>query len=127
MKKNRFYYCQVCGNIIEKVCDSGNDLECCSRTMQGLQAGVTDGKTEWHVPQCVVNGNKVEVRIGEKPHPMEEDHYIEWVELVTNKGIYRKYLKPDDEPCVRFMICDEEEVCKVYAYCNKHKLWKSKC
>lgn len=126
-KKQRFYYCTVCGNIIEKVHDSGNDLECCGRTMEPLEAGVTDGKSEWHVPICAQVGDKVTVRVGENPHPMEKDHYIQWVEIVTNKGRMRKYLEPEQDPEVHFTLCDGEKICGVYSYCNKHKLWKSKC
>lgn len=127
MSKVRYYYCSVCGNVIEKVCDSGNDLVCCGRSMMELEAGVTDGKTEWHVPVCKINENMVEVSVGENPHPMDPDHYIQWIEIVTNKGSARKYLEPGDTPIVHFTLCDGEKVCTVYAYCNKHKLWKSKC
>lgn len=121
----KFYYCTVCGNIVEKVKDSGNDLECCSRTMEEMKAGTSDGKIEFHVPSYTVKDNIVEVSVGEKPHPMEKDHYIQWVELVTNKGMARKCLKPGDEPKVRFHLCDGEKVCGVFAYCNLHKLWRA--
>lgn len=127
MSKKRFYYCEVCGNIVEKVHDSGNDLECCARTMRELEAGTTDGKKESHVPVCTIKDNKLEVRIGENPHPMEKDHYIQWIEVVTNKGIMRRFLEPGDEPVVHFKLCDGEKVCGVYEYCNIHKLWKAKC
>lgn len=123
----KYYYCEICGNIIDKVEDSGNKVVCCSKNMAELEAGTTDGKVEYHVPVCNVDGNKVEVKIGEHPHPMEDDHYIQWVEIATNKGSARKYLNPGDNPIVHFFLCDGEKICGVYAYCNKHKLWKATC
>lgn len=124
MSKPRFYYCPVCGNIVEKVSDSGNDIECCARTMIELQAGITDGKTEWHLPVCEVKGNIICVKIGENPHPMDDNHYIEWVEIVTNMGIARKYFEPGMRPEACFSLYGGEKLCAVYAYCNLHKLWK---
>lgn len=126
MKKTRFYYCPICGNIVEKVIDSGNDVVCCGRDMMELEPGVTDGKTEWHIPVYEVKDGIVHVKIGENPHPMEKDHYIEWVEIVTTDGIMRKYLGAGEEPKVCFALCKDERLCSVYAYCNKHKLWKAK-
>ena len=127
MSKTKFYYCSVCGNIIEKVHDSGNDLECCGRTMMELEAGTSDGKVEYHVPICSVDGNLVKVKIGAEPHPMTNDHFIQWVEITTDKGVARKYLEPSDTPEVHFTLCDGEKVCSIYAYCNKHKLFKATC
>lgn len=127
MCKPCFYRCEVCGNIIEKIHDSGNDPVCCGKTMSELCPGVTDGKPEWHIPVCEIKDHKVEIRVGENIHPMDKDHYIQWVEIVTNKGMARKYLEPGDDPVVHFKLCDGEKVCAVYIYCNKHRLWKGKC
>lgn len=126
MNKVRFYYCPICGNIVEKVIDSGNDMECCGRTMLELVPGVTDGKHEWHVPVCEINGNVIHVKIGELPHPMDKDHYIEWIEIVTTQGISRKCLAPGNASKMCFALCEDEKVCSIYAYCNRHKLWKLK-
>ena len=127
MEKHRFYYCQVCGNIIEKIHDSGNELTCCMRTMMEIEPGTTDGKIEFHVPICEISNDTVTVRVGQEPHPMAEDHYIEWIELITDKSISRKYLKPGEKAEAKFCLFDGEKVCAIYAYCNKHKLWKAKC
>ena len=122
----KFYYCEICGNIVEKVHDSGNDLTCCNQTMKELIPGVTEGKVEYHIPVCEhVKKNVLEVRIGKEMHPMEDEHYIQWIEVITDKGEMRRRLHPGDEPVVRFHLCDDEKVCGVYAYCNKHKLWKA--
>lgn len=127
MSKPQFYYCQVCGNIIEKVSDSGNDLECCMRTMVALEPGITDGSHEFHFPICKVHDKVATVTVGENDHPMEKDHYIEWIEIVTDRGVARKYLEPGMAPTVHFTLCDDERICAVYAYCNRHKLWAAKC
>lgn len=124
MKKARFYYCPICGNIVEKVHDSGNDIECCGRPMLELSAGITDGKTEWHVPFCEMKDGVLHVRVGEQEHPMTEEHHIEWVEIVTSMGVARKYFKPGCKPEACFLMHENEKLCAAYAYCNKHKLWK---
>lgn len=127
MKKKRFYFCPICGNLIEMVHDSGNVPYCCGKVMQELEAGVTDGKEEFHVPVCLTDGNRVAIKIGDQPHPMEEKHYIEWIEAVTNRRVIRKYLCQGCEPIMRFKLEDGEELCKAYAYCNLHKLWMCNC
>lgn len=124
MSDKKYYYCTVCGNIMDVVHDSGNVPMCCMRDMELLVAGVTDGKVEYHVPICKIHSNKVEIRVGKEPHPMEKHHYIEWIEIVTTSDIQRKYLNPGDEPQAHFRICKGEELLHVYAYCNLHKLWK---
>lgn len=123
MSEIKYYYCTICGNVIEKVHDSKNTPMCCMRDMEELVACSTDGKTEFHVPVYKIHRDKLVVCIGKEPHPMEKDHYIEWIEVETNKGIMRRYLKPGDNPTAHFHLCDKEEVLKIYAYCNKHKLW----
>lgn len=127
MSDVKYYYCTVCGNIIEMIHDTGNTPMCCMRDMVELEAGTTDGSTEYHVPVCKLHKNSVEINVGHEPHPMEKIHYIEWIELVTTKGSHRIYLQPGDEPNAHFHLCNNEEPIKVYAYCNKHKLWSCSC
>lgn len=123
MSYTKYYYCTVCGNVIELVHDTGNIPMCCMREMEEMEPGTTDGNKEFHVPVYKVHKNKIEVFIGHEPHPMEKNHYIEWIEIETNKGSHRKYLHPGDEPIARFHLCDNEELLNIYAYCNVHKLW----
>ncbi len=92
--------------------------------MSELKAGVTDAAVEKHVPVYTVEGNHVHVVVGETVHPMLEAHFIEWITLNTNQGIYRKPLRPGQEPAADFCLCDGEQVEEVYAYCNLHGLWK---
>lgn len=124
MSDVKFYYCTICGNIIEKIHDSGLTPMCCMRDMEELKAGMTDGRFESHVPICETSGRKVRICVGAEPHPMEKDHFIEWIELVTDKGIYRRHLNPGDEPFAKFRLCKNEKITDVFAYCNRHKLWR---
>ncbi len=120
----RYCICKHCGNIVEKVKDKGVPVICCGEPMQELKAGVTDAAVEKHVPVYTVEGSHVHVVVGETKHPMLEEHFIEWITLNTNQGIYRKQLNPGQEPVADFCLCGGEQVEEVYAYCNLHGLWK---
>ena len=92
--------------------------------MYELVAGAVDGATEKHIPVVVQEGQKVSVVVGSVIHPMTEDHYIQWICLVSKQGCEVKYLKAGDEPKVEFMLSEKDEVVAVYEYCNIHGLWK---
>ena len=98
----RYYICKHCGNIVEKVKDKGVPVICCGEPMQELKAGVTDAAVEKHVPVYTIEGSHVHVVVGETKHPMLEEHFIEWITLNTNQGIYRKQLNPGQEPVADF-------------------------
>lgn len=89
-----------------------------------ITANTTDGAVEKHVPVCEVNDGKVCVKVGSAEHPMQENHYIEWVAVKTDKGFYTKFLRPEEKPQACFTV-DGETVEEVYAYCNLHGLWKA--
>ena len=120
----KFYICEKCGNIVEKIQDSGVTPFCCGQKMSEIIAGTVEASREKHIPVVSVNGNSVEVIVGSVLHPMAEEHNISWVYLETDKGGARKYLKPGDEPRVTFSLADEKPIA-VYAYCNLHGLWKT--
>lgn len=122
--EQKFYICEHCGNIIAMVKNTGVPVMCCGQKMKELIPGTTEAATEKHIPVYEIKDGKVYVNVGSVPHPMTEEHYIEWVSLQTNRGNQRKLLKPGSEPKVCFSICDGEEVEAVYAYCNLHSLWK---
>ena len=86
--------------------------------------GTTDAAVEKHVPVVNVEGNKVSVSVGSVTHPMLPEHYIEWVVLVTDKGIQKKQFKPGDEQKAEFALLEGEKVVTAYEFCNLHKLWK---
>ena len=123
--EQRFYICEHCGNIIAMVHDSGGPIMCCGQKMKEIIPGTTDAAKEKHIPVYEVKDNKVFVTVGEVEHPMQSEHYIEWVSLQTKYGNQRKALKPGDAPKVCFALCEGDEVEAVYAYCNLHGLWKA--
>ncbi len=120
----RFFRCAKCGQMVAIVKKKGCDIMCCGQPMEEIIPGTTDASLEKHVPVWKVEDNKVIVNIGAAPHPMLEEHYIEWVSLKTSTGNQRKALKPGDEPQVVFPLLPGDEVEAVYAYCNLHSLWK---
>ena len=124
MKNTKFYVCAHCGNIVEMVNDAGVKPFCCGQEMDALVPGSVDASVEKHVPAVKVSGDVVEVNVGSVDHPMVDVHWIEWVQLVTDKGSYRKWLNPGESPSVKFLL-GEEKPLAVYAYCNLHGLWKT--
>ena len=121
----KFFKCKHCGNIVAFIHESGAPVTCCGEKMTEIIPGTSDAAQEKHVPVYRVEGGKVIVNIGEVPHPMAEEHYIEWVALETEFGNQRKRLAPGDAPEVCFSICEGDSVKAVYAYCNLHSLWKA--
>ena len=120
----KFFKCEICGNIVEMIHDSGNPIVCCGKNMTELVPGTVDASLEKHVPAVKVEGNTVSVQIGEVKHPMLDEHHIEWVAIETKKGSQRKTLKPGDEPVVTFILAEGDELIATYEYCNIHGLWK---
>lgn len=123
--EQKFFICEICGNIIAFVKDNGIPVECCGEQMQELKPGLSDGAREKHIPVYRVEGQKVLVSVGSVDHPMLPEHYIEWVSLQTKQGNQRKALHPGQPPEVCFTICEGDEVEAVYAFCNLHSLWKA--
>jgi superoxide reductase len=123
MKNAKFYICPICGNIVEMVNDTGVNPDCCGQEMEELIPNSVDASGEKHVPAVQLGDGFAEVNVGSVNHPMEEVHWIEWVQLVTDSGSYRKYLNPGQAPNVKFLLGDERPIA-VYAYCNLHGLWK---
>ena len=121
----KFFICEHCGNIVEKIRDRGVPVMCCGQPMTELVPGTTDGAAEKHVPAVTVDGNKVSVAVGSVEHPMLEEHYIEWIAVETANGVQRKALKPGEKPAAEFVLADGESVTAVYEYCNLHGLWKA--
>jgi len=121
----QIYKCEVCGNIVEIVHSSVGELVCCNKPMKLYEENTVDAALEKHIPVFEVKGNIVKVKVGSVAHPMVEEHYIEWIEVIDEDGkAYRKFLKPGDAPEAQFCI---EFVGKltVREYCNLHGLWKA--
>ncbi len=120
----KFYVCNHCGNIIRFEKDTGVPVMCCGEKMEELVPGTTDAAQEKHVPAIEINGDVVTVRVGEVEHPMEEEHYIEWIILETKQMEYKKKLNPGDKPAAAFILNEGDEPIAAYEYCNLHRLWK---
>ena len=123
--EQKFYRCGHCGNIIAMVKNVGVPVVCCGEKMQEIIAGTENASLEKHVSVYTVEDGKVHVTVGETPHPMAPEHYIEWISLQTTSGNQCKELLPGQAPEVCFAICDGDEVAAVYAYCNLHGLWRA--
>ena len=116
------YLCKECGNLIEIIHFGSSALKCCGQDMILLKANSTDAAQEKHVPVMVDKGGFVEVTVGSVEHPMDEKHYIPFIEILTPDKVYRHDLKPGDKPFVVFPV-KFEEIYLVRAYCNLHGLW----
>lgn len=124
-KLNQVYKCEICGNIVEVVHEGAGELVCCGKPMKLQEENTVDAATEKHVPVIEDKGNgKISVKVGEVAHPMTEEHYIEWVEVVCKLGPFKYFLKPGDKPEVIFYLGNTKDFI-VRAYCNLHGLWKS--
>lgn len=122
-KINQIYRCNICGNIVEMLHAGAGQLVCCGENMELLEEKSKDEGLEKHVPVIEKGDGKVKVTVGSTPHPMEEEHYIEWIELLADGKVYRKFLNPGDEPVAEFKV--EAEHMSAREYCNVHGLWRS--
>jgi superoxide reductase len=122
--QNEIYKCSVCGNMVEVVETGVGTLVCCGKPMDLLVAKESDPEIgEKHVPVIERNDKGVIIKVGNIPHPMEDAHYIQWIEILTEKGYSRKYLKPGGRPEASFPVKAEKITARIY--CNLHGLWKS--
>jgi len=123
-KLGQIYRCNVCGNIVEVIHTGVGQLVCCGQPMELLTEKTADVGLEKHVPVMEKDGNKVKVKVGSVPHPMEKKHYIEWIEIIADGRTCREFLKPGDKPQAEFEIVAEK--IEAREYCNIHGLWKTK-
>jgi superoxide reductase len=120
---NQVYKCGVCGNIVEVLHSGVGQLVCCGEPMELLKEKTEDVGHEKHVPVIEKTDKGVKVKVGSVPHPMEENHYIEWIEIIADGIAYRKPLKPGEKSEAEF--CIQAEKITAREYCNVHGLWKS--
>ena len=120
---NQIYKCNICGNIVEVNHVGGGELVCCNKPMNLLIENTEDAATEKHVPVITKDDNGVKVVIGEVEHPMQESHYVEWIDLIVDGISYKKFLLPKDKPEVLFEGKFNGKIL-VREYCNLHGLWK---
>ena len=120
---NEIYKCQVCGNIVQLNHTGIGTLVCCGQPMQLQKENTVDASLEKHVPVIEKTENGIKVKVGTIAHPMEESHFIEWIEIIADGKSYKKYLKPGQEPAAEF--CIEAHTIMAREYCNLHGLWKT--
>ncbi len=124
-KKSELYKCNICGNLVEVIKSGEGELVCCGEAMELIKPQIhEDEKYEHHIPVIIEHEDCNEIQVGKKPHPMENEHYIEFVEVYTkdNKKILRHYFNPKEEPSIK--IPKGFDIGKAIAMCNIHGLWE---
>lgn len=122
-EQNQIYKCEVCGNIVEVLHDGKGTLVCCGQPMKLFVENTVDASKEKHVPVIEKTSTGLKVSVGAVAHPMEEKHYIEWIEVIADGKVYRQFLKPGETPEALFEVQAAEVSAR--AYCNIHGLWKA--
>jgi len=122
-EKLQVYKCELCGNIVEVLHGGVGELVCCGQPMTLLTENTVDAAKEKHVPVIEKVAGGYKVKVGAVAHPMEEKHYIEWIELIAGDKAYRQFLKPGDAP-EAFFATDATQV-SAREFCNLHGLWKA--
>lgn len=123
MKVKQIYKCSVCGNIVEVLDVKGGVLTCCSKPMVHQNENTVDAALEKHVPVIENKDGGILVKVGSVTHPMEEKHYIQWIEIIDGETSCKHFLKPGESP-EKFFSCASENV-EAREYCNLHGLWRS--
>ena len=122
-KKLEVFKCGICGNIVEVLHGGAGGLICCMEAMQLMVENTVDASREKHVPVIEKGNGFITVKVGSIPHPMEESHFIEWIEMLADGKAYRQFLKPGDPPEATFSISAEKIT--VREYCNLHGQWSA--
>ncbi len=117
------YKCEICGNIVEVLHGGHGELVCCGEAMKRFIENTVDAAREKHVPVVERTAGGFKVKVGSVPHPMEEKHYIEWIEVIADGEAYRQFLKPGEAPEASFDIPAQQVTAR--EYCNLHGLWKA--
>lgn len=120
----QIYKCGICGNMVEVISTGKGELVCCGKPMDLFKENVVDASTEKHIPVSEKTDGNLKVKVGSIPHPMEKEHYIEWIELIDENGkAYRQFLKPGDDPEALFCVKIKNKPI-LREFCNIHGLWK---
>ena len=124
-EKLQVYKCEICGNMVEVLSVGAGTLTCCGKAMVVLNENTVDAAVEKHIPAVEEKDGELLVKVGEVEHPMLEEHFIQWVEVITKEGqVLRKFLNPSEKPVATFKV--DGEVDRVREYCNLHGLWSKK-
>jgi superoxide reductase len=118
----QIYKCEICGNIVEVLHEGKGELVCCGQPMKLFTENTVDAAREKHVPVVEKTASGFKVKVGSVAHPMEEEHYIEWIEIIADGKAYRQFLKPGGTPEATFDVKADKITAR--EYCNLHELWK---
>ncbi|NQS97978.1 MAG: desulfoferrodoxin [candidate division Zixibacteria bacterium] len=119
----QIYKCEICGNIVEVIHEGAGKLVCCGKPMNLLEENITDAAEEKHIPLVEKVGDGLfKVTVGSVPHPMVDEHFIQWVQIIAGKKACRAFLNPGDAPEAIFKV--ETDEVSAREYCNLHGLWK---
>ena len=122
-KRLQIFKCEVCGQIIEVIHEGAGQLVCCNQPMKEMIENTVDAAKEKHVPVIEKTDNGITVKVGSVAHPMEEKHYIEWIEIIIDGKAYRQFLSPGESPEAFFPVTGTDITAR--EYCNIHGLWKN--
>lgn len=122
IRRNQLYRCEHCGNVVEVVQGGGPKVRCCGQAMTLLEENVVDAAVEKHVPQVEEAEGGILVKVGEVAHPMTEEHFIPWIEVIKGEEVHRKHLSPGEKPEAFFAGIEQPIIAR--AYCNLHGNWK---
>jgi len=121
-KRLQVYKCEVCGNMVEIIHEGAGQLVCCDQPMKLQEENTVDAAQEKHVPVIEKTAEGILVKVGSVEHPMQDNHYIEWIQLLADDKAYRRFLKPGEKPEALFKIDGKDMSAR--EYCNIHGLWK---
>lgn len=121
-KKNEIYKCPTCGNIVTVMHVGAGELVCCGKAMELMSENTVDAAKEKHVPVVTKTADGYKVVVGSTAHPMEEKHWVEWIELIADGKVYRQDLNPGEAPEASFQVKADKVV--VRELCNLHGVWK---
>ncbi len=122
-EKLQVYKCEICGNMASMVHAGAGSLVCCGAPMKLMVENTVDASKEKHVPVIEKTAEGFKVKVGSVAHPMEQNHYIEWIEVIADGKSYRQFLNPGEAPEATFVLKAEKVVAR--EYCNLHGLWKA--
>ncbi|MBW1777399.1 MAG: desulfoferrodoxin [Deltaproteobacteria bacterium] len=116
------YKCELCGNIVEVLHGGDGELVCCGQPMKLMTENTVDAAKEKHVPVMEKTAEGTKVKVGSVPHPMEEKHYVEWIEVIDGGTVHRQFLQPGQAPEAVFNV--QGDALTAREYCNVHGHWK---
>ncbi len=121
-QQGQVYKCQICGMVVEVLDGGAGEPVCCGRSMEQQEPKTADAATEKHVPVIEQVDGGILVKVGSVPHPMEDKHFIQWIEVLVDGKAYREYLQPGSPAEARFPVQGENIIAR--EFCNLHGLWQ---